>query len=142
MKLTTEVFHRNNLFFGQIVVLELLDAIFFVFHPQNSIPIEIKWHINFRYFKLSMSPNLIICNINFIEIILLLLQISSFIKEGVRNDYLFWVGKAQKITYFNLYIIVIEWEQMLLEWDLTILICWSLFSPKSLIKTDLSPIEK
>lgn len=142
MKLTTEVFHRNNLFFSQIVVLELLDAIFFVFHPQNSIPIEIKRHINFRYFKLSMSPNLIICNINFIEIILLLLQISSFIKEGVRNDYLFWVGKAQKITYFNLYIIVIEWEQMLLEWDLTILICWSLFSPKSLIKTDLSPIEK
>lgn len=72
MKLIAEIFDSGKLFFIEVIGLELLDTIFLILHPQYSITIEIKRHINLRDLKLPMCSYLILLYINFIQIIFFL----------------------------------------------------------------------
>lgn len=123
MVLVSKIFNGRKLPFIQIIGLELFNSVLFVFHPEYPVAIEIKWNIYLRDFKLSMGSYLIFLYVDLVKVVFLLLQVGCFIMCYLRIDYLFCVGKAQKMTYFSWYIIVIVWEHILLEWDLTIRIC-------------------
>ena len=86
MVLISEIFNHFNLFFSQVKTLKLFNSSLLVLHPQNPIPIKIKGDINFRYFKLPISPDLALSNINLIQIIFLLLELRSLFSINLRID--------------------------------------------------------
>ena len=82
-------FDGKYLFLGKIVVLELLDFIFFVLHPQYSAAIEVKRDGNFWHPELPVQLDLVLVGIDFIHILIFHLQFDSYIAQCLQIAYLF-----------------------------------------------------
>lgn len=86
MELVAEVLYDRNLLLRKVIALELLNSILFVLHPQNPAAIKIKWHIYFWDVELTMGDNLALFDVDFVQVLLLQLQVSGCIDNALRMD--------------------------------------------------------
>lgn len=135
-------FYGNDLLLNQVIVLEFLDLVFLILHPKNARTVEIKGDGNFWHLKLPMQLDFILISIDFIEILVLQLELNSCVINLLHKASLFWVGNAQKMTILTPCIMVMECEQTMFEWLLSTLNISSFSDsfPRSLILICRSPI--
>ncbi len=105
----------HHLLLSQVVVLELLDLVLPVLHPQDPAPVEVKRHCHLRHPELPVQLDLVPVRVDLVHVLVLDLQLNGWVGAELHRAYRFWVGNAQKITILMPCIMVMEWEQTMLE---------------------------